>query len=43
MEDKPRLALREVEEHLREVAVRPREPGARVRPVVDVDGLMDQA
>ena len=37
------LALREVEEHLPEVAVRPREPWACVLAIIDGDGFMDQA
>ena len=36
------LALREVEEHLGEVAVCPREPRACVGAVVDGDGLVDK-
>ena len=41
-EDQVRLALGKVEEHLRKVAVRPREPRPRVGAVVDVDGLVDE-
>ena len=36
------LALREVEEHLSKVAVRPREPWAGVLPVIDGDGLANE-
>ena len=36
------LALREVEEHLSKVAVRPREPWAGVLPVIDGDGLVNE-
>ena len=42
VEDQMRLAACEVEQHLREVAVRPREPRAGVRAVVDVDRLVDE-
>ena len=42
LENQVRLALREVEEHLGEVAVRPREPRACVGAVVDGDGLVDE-
>ena len=43
VEDQVRLAAREVEQHLGEVAVRPCEPRAGVRAVIDVDRLVDQA
>ena len=43
LENQVRLALREVEEHLCEVAVRPRKPRACVGAVVDVDGLVDES
>ena len=42
LENQVRLALREVEEHLCEVAVRPCEPWASVvTAIVDVDGFVD--
>ncbi len=43
LEDQVRLALREVEEHLSEVAVCPREPWAGVLTIVDGDGFVDEA
>lgn len=42
VEDQMRLAACEVEQHLREVAVRPREPRAGVCAVVNVDRLVDE-
>lgn len=43
LEDETRLALRKVQQHLGKVAVCPREPRPSVRPVVDVDRLVDEA